>query len=209
MSLLIKRRGFMVGGASLAAGLAAPSIITAATDWPTRPITVAMTSPAGGATDRGVRPLCALLERELGARRISLQDMSGAGGVQATDWIANQPADGNAWLGSGDQIDTYAMMGRYNYTWRDFDFWMAAGTPAGIMVGKDSPFRTMEDLVNAIFEKPGEITCATTPSGTGWSILATYLNVVNGLDFRMANFKGGGPTAELSSLARQTSPCSG
>nr|WP_306268671.1 tripartite tricarboxylate transporter substrate binding protein [Pararhizobium sp. IMCC3301] len=194
MKLKVNRRQFIGGGLALSAGIAAPTILQAQAKWPSRPITVAMTAPAGGGTDRGVRPLCALLEKALGAPRISLQDMSGAGGVQATDWVHNQPADGNAWLGTGDQIDSFGLMGRYTYTYKDFDFWMAAGTPAGFMVRADSPYQTMADLVQAIMENPGQITCATTPSGTGWSSLADYMKTIHKLDFRAANFKGGGPT---------------
>lgn len=194
MSFKINRRKFLGSSLAVTAGICAPSIIQAQSAWPRRPITVAMTSPAGGGTDRGVRPLCSLLEKALGAPRISLQDMSSAGGVQATDWVAGQPADGNAWLGTGDQIDTFALMGRYGYTYKDFDFWMAAGTPAGFMVRADSPFQTMEDLVQAIKEKPGELSCATTPTGTGFSILSRYISVTHDLDYRTANFKGGGPT---------------
>ncbi|MFV0334710.1 MAG: tripartite tricarboxylate transporter substrate binding protein [Tropicimonas sp.] len=194
MTDTMTRRGLILGGLTLAAGAALPGAAFAQSDWPRRPITVAMTSPAGGGTDRGVRPLVTLLEKKLGAPRITLQDMSGAGGVQATDWVTRQPADGYAWLGTGDQIDSYGLMGRYKYTWRDFDFWMAAGTPAGIMVPAASPYQTLGDLIAAIRARPGEVTCATTPSGTGFSSMASYLEKLHELPFRIANFKGGGPT---------------
>ncbi|MCW2306307.1 Bug family tripartite tricarboxylate transporter substrate binding protein [Rhodobium gokarnense] len=194
MKSTVNRRDFIAGSLTLGAVLGTPALVRAATDWPTRPITVAMTAPAGGGTDRGVRPLVSLMKDKLGAPRISIQDMSSAGGVQGTNWVHSQPADGYAWLGSGDQIDTYAMMGRYDYTWRDFDFWMAAGTPATVLVPAASPYKTMEELVADINKRPGEVTCATTPSGTGWSILATYLEKAHDLKFRAANFSGGGPT---------------
>ncbi len=188
------RRGLIAGGLILTLGATMPTLATAQSDWPRRPITVAMTAPAGGATDRGVRPLVKLMEEKIGAPRITLQDMSSAGGVQGTDWVAGQSADGYAWLGSGDQIDSYALMGRYDYTWRDFDFWMAGGTPAGILVRADSPYQTMDELITAIRANPGEVTCATTPSGTGWSSLTAYLEKIHDLPMRSANFKGGGPT---------------
>lgn len=188
------RRGLIAGGLILSLGATLPTLAAAESDWPRRPITVAMTAPAGGGTDRGVRPLVKLLEDKLGAPRITLQDMSAAGGVQATDWVAGQPANGNAWLGTGDQIDSYALMGRYDYTWRDFDFWMAAGTPAGVLVQADSPYQTMDELITAVRATPGEVTAATTPSGTGWSSLTAYLEKIHDLPFRAANFKGGGPT---------------
>jgi tripartite-type tricarboxylate transporter receptor subunit TctC len=51
----------------------------AAEDWPTRPVTLALVSPAGGATDRGLRPLAKLMQEEVGTP-IAVTDMSGASG---------------------------------------------------------------------------------------------------------------------------------
>ncbi len=43
-------------------------------------------------------------------------------------------------------------------------------------------------------EQPGEIGVASTPSGSLWSNVAVYLQKSMGLDFRLANYGGGGPT---------------
>lgn len=174
-----------------------------AAGYPERPITVAMTAPAGGATDRGVRPLAKLLQQSLGAPAIALQNMSGAGGVQAVEYVMGQPANGYAWVGMNDTIESFALMGRYEYTWKDFDFWMSGGTACGIVVRADSKIETFEQWMDWVSSKKGELSCSTTPSGSLWASLATYLKQKEGLDFRLAHYKGGGPSVRAA-LAGET-----
>jgi len=83
----------MATGAGLVGSAMLPKL-SIAQDYPERPITVAMASPAGGATDCGTRPVLELMKGPLGARAIAAQDMSGAGGIQAFDYVMNQPTAG-------------------------------------------------------------------------------------------------------------------
>jgi tripartite-type tricarboxylate transporter receptor subunit TctC len=179
------------------AGLLGTSLLprlAGAQTWPTRPITVAMAAPAGGATDLGTRAFVDPMRDLLGARSIAFQDMSGAGGVQALDYVRRQPTDGHFWLGSNDVIEAYPSLGRIDFDWRAFDFWMSGGTSCAIVVPANSPYETFDDWVNAVMERPGEISVASTPSGSLWSNAAVYLQKQLGLDFRLANYAGGGPT---------------
>lgn len=172
-------------------------------NWPTRPITVAMMAPAGGATDLGTRAFTDDMRDELGARAIAFQDMSGAGGVQALDYVRRQPADGHFWLGANDVIESFPSLGRIDYDWREFDFWMSGGTSCAIVVPADSPFETFDQWANEIMDNPGEYAVASTPSGTLWSNAAVYLQKQLDLDFRLANYAGGGP-AVRAVLAGET-----
>ena len=87
----LTRRETLATGAGLLGASLLPRLALAA-DYPERPITVAMLAPAGGATDRGTRPVLELMKQSLGARAMAVQDMSGAGGVQGLDYIMQQPA---------------------------------------------------------------------------------------------------------------------
>lgn len=117
---IITRRSTLAMGAGVLGATALPRFALAA--YPERPITVAMMAPAGGATDRGTRPVVELMKQALGARAIALQDMSGAGGIQALDYVRGQPNDGYAWLGANDIIESFPSLGRIDYDWRDFDW---------------------------------------------------------------------------------------
>ena len=197
------RRQTLGTGAGLLGSTLLPRLARAQ-EWPTRPITVAMAAPAGGATDLGTRAVTELMREPLGVRAIAFQDMSGAGGVQAMDYIMAQPADGNFWLGANDVMEAFPSLGRIDYDWRDFDFWMSGGTSCAIVVPGNSPYETFDQWVNAVMEKPGEVAIASTPSGSLWSNAAVYLQQKMGLDFRLANYAGGGPTVRAV-LAGETS----
>ena len=191
---LTRRQALLAGAGALGTGLLPAG--ARADDWPSRPITMAMSAPAGGATDRGIRPIAAKMKPLIGAPAISLQDMSGAGGVQAADYVMNQPADGYTWCGMNDTIEAFPSLGLYDYTYRDFDFWMSAGTACGFVVRTDTGIETFDQLLEVLRKKPGQMSCSSTPSGTLWSNVAVYVRQ-NGrldVDYKVANYKGGGPS---------------
>jgi tripartite-type tricarboxylate transporter receptor subunit TctC len=81
-----------------------------------------------------------------------------------------------------------------DYDWRAFDFWMSGGTACGIAVPADSPIETFEQFINEVMDKPGQYSVSSTPSGSLWSNVGEYLRRGMGLDFRLANYAGGGPS---------------
>jgi tripartite-type tricarboxylate transporter receptor subunit TctC len=188
----LTRRQTLATGAGLLGSAMLPRLALAA--YPERPITVAMLAPAGGATDRGTRPILELMKQSLGARAVAVQDMSGAGGIQGLDYIMAQPADGYTWGGMNDVIEAYPSLGRMDYDWRAFDFWMSGGTACGICVPADSPIENFEQFVNEIMDKPGQYSVSSTPSGSLWSNVAEYMRKQMGLDFKLANYGGGAPS---------------
>lgn len=189
----LNRRQTLAGGAGLLGSAMLPKLGFAA-NYPERPITVAMLAPAGGATDRGTRPVLELMKRPLGARAMAVQDMSGAGGIQGLDYIMQQPADGYTWGGMNDVIESFPILGKVDYDWRAFDFWMSGGTACGVCVPASSKIETFEQFMNELNDKPGEYAISSTPSGSLWSNVAVYLRENQGLDFKLANYKGGGPS---------------
>lgn len=196
------RRHALTSGAGLLGATMLPRL-SFGQSWPSRPIAVAMAAPAGGATDRGTRSFTDDMREHLGARAIAFQDMSGAGGVQAMDYVLTQPPDGYTWLGANDVIESFPSLGRIDYDWRDFDFWMSGGTSCAIVVPADSPIETFDQWVNELMDKPGQYAVASTPSGSLWSNAAVYLQKQLDLDFRLVNYAGGGP-ATRAVLAGET-----
>jgi tripartite-type tricarboxylate transporter receptor subunit TctC len=188
----LTRRQTLATGAGLVGSAMLPRLALA--DYPERPITVAMLAPAGGATDRGTRPVLEFMKEALGARAMAVQDMSGAGGIQGLDYVMAQPEDGYTWGGMNDVIESFPSMGRMDYDWRAFDFWMSGGTACGLAVPADSPIETFEQFVNEVMDKPGQYSVSSTPSGSLWSNVGEYLRKQMGLDFKLANYAGGGPS---------------
>ncbi|GAB5377159.1 MAG: tripartite tricarboxylate transporter substrate-binding protein [Acuticoccus sp.] len=205
----INRRTVLVGGAALAGStmLARPALAA----YPERPITVAMTAPPGGATDRGTRPIVELMKNELGARRITLQDMSGAGGIQALDYVLGQPADGYTWLGANDVIESFPSLGKIDFDSSAFDFWMSGGTACGVCVKTDTgaDIKDFGDWIQLVRDNPGKYSVSTTPSGSLWSNVAVFLRDALDLDFTIANYKGGGPSVRAVMAGETDFGCMG
>lgn len=198
------RRGAAIAAVSALAFGMASGVALAEENFPTRPITVVMQAPAGGATDLGTRAMLELMREHLGDDvTITVQDMSGAGGLQALNYVFTQPADGYTWLGANDTLEAYPMMGRTDYTTDDLDFWMSGGTSAVLVVPASAGISTYEEWVAWVEENPDGLSAATTPSGSLWDATATYLLDASGLDFEIVNYAGGGP-ATRSVLADET-----
>ena len=76
--------------------------IAGAADWkPTKPITVIVPWPAGGATDLTVRILASEMEKVLG-QRLSVVNTPGASGAIGMQNAYDAPKDGYTWTGNAD-----------------------------------------------------------------------------------------------------------
>lgn len=190
MTIITRRTALLTGAALAGSGLLPRSALAA---YPERPVTVAMMAPAGGATDRGIRPVVELMKKSIGGS-FALQDMAGAGGIQALDYARAQPADGYTWLGANDIIESFPSLGKIDYDWRSLDFWMSGGTACGICVPASSKITTFKQWIEEVGANPGKYSVSSTPSGSLWSNVAVYLRKQLKLDFKLANYKGGGPS---------------
>ena len=84
------RRG-LLAAAVLAA--AVPALSVAAEAWPTKPIRMVVSYPAGGVSDNVARALGDKLSAQLG-QTVVIENKAGAGGAIGLDQVAKSPADG-------------------------------------------------------------------------------------------------------------------
>ena len=84
------RRG-LLAVAVLAA--AVPALSVAAEAWPTKPIRMVVSYPAGGVSDNVARALGDKLSAQLG-QTVVIENKAGAGGAIGLDQVAKSPADG-------------------------------------------------------------------------------------------------------------------
>jgi tripartite-type tricarboxylate transporter receptor subunit TctC len=75
------------------AAMAIVSTQAVATDWPTKPVTIYVTTAAGGNTDLMARMAAEHLSTKFG-KTFVIENRPSAGGVQATGQVANAPPDG-------------------------------------------------------------------------------------------------------------------
>lgn len=161
-----------------------------ATDYPNKPINMIIPYAAGGTTDVYGRTLAALLEKQLG-QSITVTNQGGASGSIGCQFVKDQPSDGYTLLVGAETMGTYRPMGTSDLGYDDFTIISPlVGDPKVVVVGKDSPYNTLEELLNAIKENPGKITMSHSgPGGSGHN-QGLVLGAL-GYDVAMTSFDSG------------------
>lgn len=134
-------------------------VSSGAQDWPTKPITLIVPWSAGGGTDLAARTLSTKIS-EILAVPISVVNKPGASGIIGTLAAVKSPPDGYTLF--MDCIGTSSIQ----YAWsKDLPYKVeerafiarATSTPEGLIVPTSSPWKTVEDLINAIRTDPSSI----------------------------------------------------
>lgn len=168
----------------------APAEAAAKTDYPTKPINMIIPYAAGGTTDVYGRTLAALLEKELG-QPITVTNQGGASGSIGSQYVRDQASDGYTLLICAETMGTYKTMGTAELGYDDFTVISPlVGDPKVIVVGKDSKYNTLEELLDGIKENPGKVTMAHSgPGGSGHN-QGLVLGAL-GYDVAMTSFDSG------------------
>lgn len=140
----------------------------AATDYPNKPINMIIPYGAGGTTDVYGRTLAALLEKQLG-QPITVTNQGGASGSIGSQFVKDQASDGYTLLVCAETMGTYRTMGTSDLAYDDFTIIAPlVGDPKVVVVGKDSKYNTLQELLDDIKANPGKITMSHSgPGGSG------------------------------------------
>lgn len=175
---MITRRGLA------AAMLAAPSVLRAQAGWPgEKPIEVIVPYPPGGGVDLMARLTLPLVAKHLPGARFVIVNRAGAGGQVGFEATFNAAADGYT-LGAVavPALNSFPVERQVRYRPMEFTFLAnVVYDPNTIFVGRDSPLRTLKDLVEAAKARPGELHYGTTGIGSDDHILMLWLEDLAGL----------------------------
>jgi len=156
----------------LVATLIAPLMAGAALAqaWPgAKPIRMVIPFPAGGATDIVGRTVAQKLGAALN-QQIVIDNKPGAGGSLGADIVAKAPADGYTILISTSSTHSIgpALNPKLPYdAFRDFTpIVHAANAPSVLVVGKDFPAATAQELVALLKKNPGKFNFGSSGIGT-------------------------------------------
>jgi putative tricarboxylic transport membrane protein len=157
----IGRRRFLrvLAGAASAVGLQAPR--ARAASWPNEPITIIVTTKAGGGFDHMARNLAPALSHELGVP-VNVLDKPGGAMVLGTEYFLSLPHDGNTLLVSGPSPYWYVDINKFHagYRLKDFDILNVQWTDrTGIFVPAKGKLQSFKAVIDAIKAKPGQISC--------------------------------------------------
>lgn len=154
-------------------------------------ITLVVPFSTGGATDLTARGLASGMKRTSGLQ-MKIENFPGTSGADGTKYVLDHKEDGNVMLVNGMLAFTSLPVNDLvETTFRDWDIWLATYSPNVIVVSKNSPYKTIEDLVSAMRERPGEIRASTGGVGSAGHFGAEVIKQVAGADYTLVPCSGG------------------
>jgi tripartite-type tricarboxylate transporter receptor subunit TctC len=168
-----------------AAVIVAAGIGAAAADYPDRPITFQVPFGAGGGTDVAARTYAPYLEKCIGNdATLVILNKPGASGQIGFAELAKSPPDGYMISTlNAPNLEIGAITGSKAYSLDQFELLgNIVGTNVTLVVAKDSPIKTLADLVKAAKE-------ATTPMNVGTSSLGAEDHLTSLRFAKMAGVK--------------------
>jgi tripartite-type tricarboxylate transporter receptor subunit TctC len=155
--------------AVLATTVLAGPLASRAQSWPAKPIRLVIPFPAGGATDIIGRLMAQKLGAVLG-QQVVVDNKPGAGGTLGADIAAKAAPDGYTLLLSTSSTHSIgpALNPKLPYdAFRDFTpVAMVATAPSVLVVGRDFPAQTTQELVQLLKRNPGKYNFGSSGIGT-------------------------------------------
>ncbi len=141
-----------------------------AQSYPSRPITMVVPWGAGGGTDATARIVAALMEKEMG-QPVNVVNRTGGNGVVGHSAIATAPADGYTIGMITVEISMMHWAGLTELNPKDYTpLSLMNIDPAAVTVRADSPYKTVNDLLNAVKANPGKFKASGTGQGGIWHL---------------------------------------
>lgn len=192
------KRRTLLQSAMVSAALVGPA--TWAQDkWPAKPITYIVPFPAGGTTDILARLIGQKLGTALGTT-IVVDNRGGAGGSVGSEIAARAPADGYTLLGGtisshAINVSLYPKLG-YDPIKSFSPVVLIGSNPVVLVVAANSPYKTLQDVLNAARAKPKTISSASAGNGTSQHMTLELLAFRSGTQFIHVPYKGSGPAIQ-------------
>jgi tripartite-type tricarboxylate transporter receptor subunit TctC len=188
-------RRTLVRAAGAIAALAAATLVSAQS-YPTRTIKMIVPFPPAGSTDISARAVAGKLGERLG-QPVVIENKPGAGGNIGTDVVAKSPPDGYTLIVG--TVGTHAInAGLYSKmpydNIKDFAPVILLSTTPNVLVMPPSfPARSVQDVIAMAKAKPGELTFASSGSGTSIHLSGELFNSMAGTKMQHIPYKGSAP----------------
>jgi len=157
--------------------------ISMAQSYPDRPIKMVVPAPAGSFADIIGREFGTRLSKKLG-QPVVIDNRGGASGAIAYSAVAKSPADGYTILvtntgPSAINPELFRAKGLSYNPIADLEpIALICLTPVALLVKADSPWKSVEDIVNFATKNPDKLSFGTTGSGQLNHLSAEYLNSI-------------------------------
>jgi tripartite-type tricarboxylate transporter receptor subunit TctC len=166
-------------------------VAVAQAKFPYRPVKIILPFGAGGVADVTARIVADKLSDVLG-QRFLVENMPGAGGIQAARAVLSAPPDGYT-LGlvtNGTAVSAATFSSLPFDPIKDFEMVSTIGTFELVFaVNDDSPFKTAADFIAAAKEKPGKLDIGTVSAGGTQNLGAELFKSMADIDVQIVPYK--------------------
>jgi tripartite-type tricarboxylate transporter receptor subunit TctC len=189
------RRLLLLAGALLCSGGLAPQAMAQA-DYPNKPIRLMVGYSAGGPTDVLARVIGQDIGTTLG-QPVVVENKPGVNGNIATDFVQRAAPDGYTLIINtiSHNVNPLLQPDRIKYDpLKDFTpVAMVAVLPQLILVGGDSPFKSLDDLIKKAQSSPKAVSYGTAGVGGSAHLAAALLEQRSKTQMNHIPFKGNAP----------------
>lgn len=162
--------------------------------YPNKPVKIIVAFTPGSATDILARVTADYFTKSMG-QSFLVENKPGAGGIPGTEAAKNAPPDGYTltMCPSGPFGINPAVYSKLPYDpIKDFEPIANIGlTPQVIVVGAQTPYKTLKDVVDDAKKKPGEIAYGSLGSGSTSHLTMESFQHAAGIKLNHIPFKGG------------------
>ncbi len=164
---------------------------TAEPGFPNRTVRIFVPYGPGGVGDLTMRLVAQKLTERMG-KQVIIENRPGAGGVLAAKATLDSPADGYTMLvtGNGTAISMSLFKVRPYNALTDFtQISVAASFEMLIATPVDSPYKTVQDIINAARAAPGKLNLAAINPGSTQNLSAHLFKQLTGIDATIVTYR--------------------
>ncbi len=177
-------------------GLASLAAMAADAGFPSRPVTLVIPFPPGGATDVNGRIIGQRLGKELG-QSVVIENRGGAGTIIGASYVAKAAPDGYTLLVSSGTTFTVNPAIRANLPYdpvKGFEpIGIAGRTGLILLANSDVPVQTVKQFVDYVKASPGKYSYASFGTGTTAQFAGETILHAAGLQMTHVPYKGSAP----------------
>jgi len=171
------------------------STVLAVSDaYPTKPVRLVVNFAPGGSTDTIGRLIAIKLSERMG-KQVIAENRSGAGGIVGAETVAKSVADGYTLLFSSSAISINPLLFKvpYDPVKSFIPIAKMGDSPSALVVHPSLPAHSVKELIALAKKQPGKLVAAAAGVGSFAHLSTELFKMMAGIDFKIVQFKGGGP----------------
>jgi len=165
--------------------------------YPDQPVRAIVSNSPGTGTDITARFIANQMGKELGAS-VVVENKAGAGGSLGTDYVGKTSPDGyNILFTTGAHFSFPVLYDKLSFDAKT-DFTPVASfaqAPIVMFVPADSPFKTVQDVIDASKKTPGNVSYSSPGTGTSSHLAAVMMSSLADIDMMHVPYKSASQAA--------------